>query len=68
MAQPDFLGDGTTARRTDALWAVLVKELSRYQNSLGGSALPQNNPRRADTTRILRRKFLAALNGVPFQG
>jgi hypothetical protein len=66
MPEPTFIGEGTLLRKGDAKWVTLVKELSQYQNVLAGSALPQNNALRGDTSLILRKKFLAALSGVAY--
>lgn len=68
MAQPDFLGDGHTQRRSDTKWLVWAKTLGEYQDSLGGSALAANNPRRSDTLRILKQKLLCAIDGVTYTG
>lgn len=36
MAQPDFLGDGHTPRRSDALWAIEQKILGALLDGAGG--------------------------------
>jgi hypothetical protein len=36
MAQPEFLGDGHTPRRTDALWAIEQKILGALLDGAGG--------------------------------
>lgn len=68
MAQPSFYGDGHDQRRSDPKHVVLCKKLGEVQDSLGGSALPENNPQPGDTNRILIQKWLYALNGLPYTG
>lgn len=68
MPEPSFFGEGTTVRLTDTRWVALVKQLGGYQNTLGGSAISSNNPRRSDTITILRKKFANAVNGTPYPG
>ena len=66
MAEPAFLGDGTTPRRSDSRWVVTAKWLGVLQNQNG--ALTANNPRRSDGLRVLREKINCALNGVAYTG
>jgi len=66
--QPSFFGEGSTTLLTDTRWISLVKQLGGYQNTLGGSALPSNNPRRGDTLAILRKKFANAVSGTAYSG
>ena len=66
MAEPSFLGDGTTQRRSDSKWVVTAKWLGVLQNQSG--ALPENNPKRTDGYRVLREKINCALNGVAYTG
>ena len=40
MAQPDFLGDGSTPRRSDALWAIEQKILGALIDGAGGGGGP----------------------------
>jgi hypothetical protein len=66
MAEPVFLGDGTTERRTDSRWVRWVKILGAYQNSPG--ALAANNPLRGDPIRVIKQKVLNAVNGTSYTG
>lgn len=66
MAEPAFLGDGTTQRRSDPKWVVYAKWLGVLQNQAG--ALAANNPRRFDGRRVLQEKINCALNGVAYTG
>lgn len=66
--QPDFYGDGHDQRRSDPKHVVLTKKLGEVQDSLGGSALPANNPQPGDTNRVLLQKWLCAWNGVSYEG
>ncbi len=68
MAHPAFFGEGATVRARDTRWNVTVKQLGGYQNTLGGSAIANNNPRRGDTLTILRKKFANAINGTAYSG
>lgn len=66
MAEPSFLGDATTQRRSDTKWVVTAKWLGVLQNQAG--SIPANNPRRTDALRVLREKINCALNGVAYTG
>lgn len=62
------LSDGTTPRRTDARWPILVKWLTSIQSNNGLIAIAKNDPRRDDTRRILFEKILCALTGTTYNG
>jgi hypothetical protein len=66
MAQPAFLSDGSTPRRTDAKWVRWTKILGKYQDAVG--ALPANNPARGDGIRVVKQKVLCSLAGVSYTG
>lgn len=65
---PDvILSDGTTPRRDDPRWPILVKTLYAVNGGVG-TGLPENQPRRDDTRRILMQKILCSLDGVAYNG
>lgn len=66
MSEPIFLGEGSEPYPNDTLWVTTAKILGVYQDQAG--ALPENNPRRSDTLRILRRKTLFAIQGAAYLG
>ena len=68
MAKPTFFGDGYTPRRSDPKRVVWCKKLGEYQDSIGISALPQNDPAINDTIRVLMQKLLCARNSVSYTG
>jgi len=66
MAEPSFLGDSTTPRRSDAKWVRWVKILGSYQNA--PLAIAANNPRRSDGIRVIKQKVLNAVRGTSYTG
>lgn len=67
MPQPDYYAEGTDSKIRDTKLRLYTKILGATQNSLGG-ALSANNPKRFDTRRRLKQKWLCALDGVAFTG
>lgn len=66
MAQPTWMSDGVTPRRTDPRRLIIAKWLGVIQNS--GSPYAVNNPLRTDTRHVLKAKIDAAYSNVPFPG
>lgn len=60
--QWEFIGSGSTPQTGDTKWMLLVKTLAALQKLPG--ALPENNPKREDTKRILRGKIVRSLLGI----
>ena len=66
MAQPTYYAEGTTPRLRDTRYRVMTKILGETQN-LGG-ALSANNPKPFDTMRVLKQKWLNAIDGTAYTG
>jgi len=66
MAEPSFIGEGTTQRAHDTRWLRWVKILSRYQNASG--SLAANNAARGDGIRIIKQKTLCAIKRTSYTG
>lgn len=66
MAEPIYFSEGVEPRSTDTRLRITTKILGRLQNAVG--ALVANNPRRTDTRRIIKQKWLNALVGTAYNG
>lgn len=66
MAEPSYYSEGTEQRRLDTKLRISTKILGATQN--GSGALVANNPRRSDTRRIIKQKWLNALVGTAYNG
>ena len=67
MAQPTWLSDGTTPRRTDTRRIITAKWLGALQNMLG-TTFAANDPHPHDTWRVLLEKIDCAKSGVAYHG
>lgn len=63
MAEPSFLGEGTTQRVKDTRWRLLVKIVGVTYNMVPNPD-PNDAPKRTDTRRALIEKWNRLLFGL----